>query len=119
MTSKHTHTLLGYQAFGAACFLWLVVFGWVAFGTNIGTDMVFAVCAFFALVALGLPAVLGAAARRPRRQRLEQASGDRIQTRTGSLNWRQGAIQILLAPVALALGFTAIGVIDILVRHAA
>lgn len=119
MTTNHTHSLLRYQAFGAACFLWLVAFAWVAFGTNLGAELVFAVCTFFALVALGLPAVLGAAAHRPRRRRLEQASGDRIQTQTGSLNWRQGAIQILIAPVALAIGFTAIGVIDILVRHAA
>lgn len=123
MSTKRADTLPRVQVIAAVCFAWLVVFAWIAFSTGLIEEMVFGVCTFFAVVALGLPAVLGImssqATGEGRPEKLDQSTEDKIETYTGPLSVRQAAVQILIAPAALAFGFTAIAIVDMLVRHTA
>jgi hypothetical protein len=123
MSTQSARTLPRIQLVAAVCFAWLVLFGWFAFGTGLGADLVFGVCTFFAAVALGLPALMGAISSHSRGpqgpERLVQRVEHKVQTQTGPLSPWQAGLQILIAPAALAIGFTAIAIVDILVRHAA
>ena len=123
MSAKRIDALHRAQLYAAICFLWLVLFAWFAFSTGPIEDLVLAVCTFFALVALGLPALMGFISsqndRKRRRESYSKQADDRIETRTGPLRIRQVVVQILLAPAALAVGFTAIAIVDVLVRHSA
>lgn len=123
MSTHSADTLPRIQLVAAVCFAWLVLFGWFAFGTGLAADLVFGVCSFFAVMAIGLPAFMGAISSHwhgaqgpePLIQRVEH----KVQTQTGPLKPWQAAVQILIAPAALAAGFSAIAIVDILVRHAA
>jgi hypothetical protein len=112
------------QAYGAVCLAWLILWAWVAFDTGLLEAMVFGVCTAFAVMAIGLPSLLShiAAGRTKSRgtpEDLDEPEAEKIQTYTGPLSRRQATIQILTAPTAVALGFTVIAIIDVLVRHSA
>ena len=112
------------QAYGAVCLAWLILWAWVAFDTGLLEAMIFGVCTMFAVMAIGLPSLLGhiAAGRTKTHgtpENLDEPAAEKIQTYTGPLSRRQVAVQILIAPTALALGFTAIAIVDVLVRHSA
>lgn len=102
---------------------WLIVAGWVAYATGRYAAMVLGACTVFTVVALGLPILIARIAKRGAVANGASKPGGRksrlFETYTGPLSVRQAVIQILLAPAALAVGFTAIALIEILVRHSA
>lgn len=123
MNENRTISVARMQLYAAACLAWVILAAWVAFDTGLREGLIFGVCTVFAVVVLGVTAVLGniAAHRRSKGmpEALDQPAEQIVQTRTGALSPRQAAIQILLAPAALAVGFTAIAIVDVVVRHSA
>ena len=124
MDKNRKNSVARVQVYGAVCLAWLILWAWVAFDTGLLEAMIFGVCTAFAVMAIGLPSLLShiAAGRTKSHgtpENLDEPAAEKIQTYTGPLSRRQVAIQILTAPAALALGFTAIAIVDVLVRHSA
>lgn len=104
----------------AVLLLWLILAAWLGYTTGVYEVMIFGVCTVFAVVALGLPALMLWIGRRRPGPRPSRAPGwsdtEDVETQAGRLGARQAAVQILLVPGSLALGFSAIALVELLVR---
>lgn len=105
----------------AALLASLIVVGWLTFATGRYEEMVFGTCTVFTIVALGLPTLMSRIeSRRADANRLFARTGKSRRTFyifTGRLSMREAKAQILLVPVSLALAFSAIAIVEALVRH--
>ncbi|MFQ5775840.1 MAG: hypothetical protein ACE5GS_15060 [Kiloniellaceae bacterium] len=103
--------------------MWLILAAWLGYTTGVHEEMIFGVCTVFTIVALGLPALMfRIAAHRPDASRTREPGWpdeNVVETYTGRLSAKQAATQILLVPGAVAVGFTAIAIVEVLVRHSA
>jgi hypothetical protein len=98
-----------------ALVIWLIVPWWVILGPSPGGAMTFAVCVAFSVIAFGIVAISATRAVRARRRpgRGDESLGaTRLKTFTGPLPLRHAALQLLTIPAAVALGFTAIALVD-------
>ena len=105
----------------AALLASVIAVGWFVFATHRYAEL-FGACTVFAVVALGLPSLLARIATRRRdleRGAPRRLTGTTVETLTGLLSAKQATVQILLIPGAVALGFTAIAVVELLVGHTA
>lgn len=98
---------------------WFLLVAAIAYGQGRYAPVVIAVCVIFAVISLGLPALIvrmnanrgkpGAPGRDGARSR--QA----LETASGPLRPAAARLQILIVPVSLAVGFTFIGLVAVLV----
>lgn len=101
----------------AGSVVWMVLAAWLAFGADAYTALQLAVVVGFALAFLVTPFVLGRlSAARPARvarsdTRFREWLDHDFDTNTGSVRARDAAIMILVAPLAGAIGLTAIGLV--------
>lgn len=104
----------------AALLASVIAVAWLAFATR-RYEEVFAASTFFAIVALGLPALMARIAARRQGSKptgaREHSPENGLETFTGRLGMRQAATQVLLAPGAVAIGFAAIALVEIVIRH--
>lgn len=97
---------------------WFLLVEAVAYSRGAYEPVVVGVCLVFTLVAFGLPSLIGAF-RRPGAARrhppgLRAWLRRRVQTASGPLEGGAALVQILLIPVSVALGFTAISLVEML-----
>jgi hypothetical protein len=101
----------------AAAFVWMLAAAWLAFGTNMGTDLDLAVIGVLFAVFLGIPVILTHVAKSWWRKR-ERSPGrflsSQVDTATGDMPARQAWIEVLIIPGALALAATLIGAVYML-----
>lgn len=118
--APHTRIPSAFLAIIGGSLSWFVAVGWIAYAT--GADGAFAmlIASVFAVVAIGLPALLvavgagrgdGASSVRA----LEWLHG-RFETLTGRLPARAALVQVLLPITATAIGFTLIAIVLVSVR---
>jgi hypothetical protein len=101
----------------AGAFAWMLGAAWLAFGTNVGTDLDLAMVTALVLVFVGIPAAMHhtAATRylfvpRP----MGGFLSSEVDTFTGWMPARQAWLEIMLIPTALALAATLIGGVYVL-----
>jgi type VI protein secretion system component VasK len=104
-----------------ALLAWLAVPWWLILGPTPQGDLVFAVCLLFTVIAFGVAAICVMKALRTRdaaaARETDESSGDQpLDTHTGSLPMRSAALQILLIPASIALGFTLIALVEVIDR---
>ena len=101
---------------------WFVALGWLAYATGLDGEFAMLIASVFAVVAIGMPALLVAMGTR----RAERASGAHARewlhgffaTWTGTIRAREALVQVLLPITATAAGFTMIAIVLISVRPA-
>jgi hypothetical protein len=94
-----------------ACTLWVVVAAWIFFAGSLYAGLQLAVAAFFAGMFLFTPFWLLRLSRSTSSRSLEfrdWADGD-FETADGKIEARHAAAMVLIAPMAVAVGITAIG----------
>jgi len=104
--------------------LWLAVPWIIILGTTAHGEVVFAVCFVFSVIALGISGITVVQALRSRpvhREGLSSTGDDtgsdkQLVTQSGVLPMRSAAMQILLIPGSVALGFTVFAIIDVIAR---
>lgn len=109
---------------GLGLWAWLAVPWIIILGTTLQGQVVFAVCLVFSLIAIGISGITVVQALRSRPVRRQRpasggagtAAGRQLTTGSGKLPMKAAALQILLIPGSLALGFTALAIIDVVVR---
>lgn len=99
---------------------WILLVEAVAYGRGTYQPVVVGVCVVFTVIAFGLPSLM-AGLRRPDAPGagppgLRAWLRQRVQTASGPLTGRGALIQILLIPFSVALGFTAISLVELFVR---
>jgi hypothetical protein len=95
---------------GAA--VWMVVVCWVVFGADSYTGLQLTVVVGFALTFLLIPYVLGRlspAQRKQDKSSFHDWLGDEFETNTGDVRSRDAMVMVLVAPMAGAVGISAIG----------
>ena len=110
-------------AIAIALAIWLIVPWFLILGTTAQGGYVFGVCLVFSTIAFGICAIAVALSRRRRSRTGVGAAmdGDRLAPRqlatlTGRLPMGAAALQILLIPGSVALGFMLLALVDVLVR---
>ena len=109
---------------GLGLWAWLAVPWIIILGTTLQGQVVFAVCLVFSLIAIGISGITVVQALRSRPNRRQRppsvgagtAAGRQLTTGSGKLPMKAAALQILLIPGSLALGFTVLAIIDVVVR---
>lgn len=94
-----------------ACTLWVVAAAWIFFAGNIYAGLQLAVATFFAAMFLSTPLWLLRLSRHARPTSAdfrEWASGE-FEIADSTIDARHAAAMVLIAPVAVAVGLTAIG----------
>lgn len=96
--------------------VWMVVPWWLVLEPTEQGRVIFAVCVLFSLVGLGIAGL--SAIRAVRNRPSDRVRGTRkwLSTWTGTLPMRSAVAQILLIPASLAVGFTALALVDLIVR---
>ena len=95
----------------ATCTLWIVAAAWIFFAGNIYAGLQLAVATFFAVMFLSTPLWLLRLSRRRQSassEFREWANGE-FEIADGRIEARHAAVMVLIAPVAAAVGLTAIG----------
>jgi len=103
---------------------WLVVPWDLFLGTTVQGELIFAVCLVFSVVAFGTSSIIVAqvlASRHVRRQGRDAGCVSRkaqklLATCSGELPMKAAAVQILLIPGSVAVAFTALALIDVVIR---
>jgi len=101
----------------AGAFAWMLGAAWLAFGTNVGTDLDLTMVTVLAFVFLGIPTVMHhtAATRYPSVPTPMAAFlSSQVDTATGWMPARQAWLEVMLIPAALALAATLIGGVYVL-----
>jgi hypothetical protein len=97
-----------------AAFAWMLAVMWLAFGGNIGTDLNLAVVTLLTIVFFGIPIIMHhmvAGRLEPVPMRVKSFLSSRIDIATGPMSARQAWLEVLLIPLALAIGATLIGTV--------
>lgn len=102
-----------------ALLAWMVLMAWIAFADYEG-ETVFGMVTLFAVISLGIPAVLFNVRRHHdpgtgQPPSLHSWVRERFQTQTGPMPSRQAMVEVLLIPAAAAIGFTALAIVQMLV----
>ena len=101
----------------AGAFAWMLGAAWLAFGTNVGTDLDLAMVTVLALVFVGIPAAMHhtAATRYPSEPKpMAGFLSSQVDTATGWMPAGQAWLEVMLIPAALAIAATLIGGVYIL-----
>lgn len=106
---------------GGLVLSWWMILGAPESGEGPG---LFAVCVVFSVIVFGLVALCAALTGRaggrdpaaPAPRSLKDALPARVDTFTGTLSRRHAAAQILLIPVAIAVGFALLAIVDVVER---
>jgi hypothetical protein len=116
----YTHIPSGFLALIGGSLAWFVGVGWLAYATGIDGAFAMLIASVFAVVAIGLPALLVAVGR-SRRDRAGSVHArlwlrGRFETWTGRIRSREALVQVLLPISATAVGFTLIAIVLASVR---
>jgi hypothetical protein len=100
---------------------WTVGVVWILFSHGYYAPLMFGVVTLLAVIFVVLPFILFRLGRKgdapPPPAFLEWADGQ-LDTATGPIDGREAAIMILLIPIALAVGMTALGLVNVLASGA-
>ncbi len=111
----HMHIPAGFLTLIGGSLAWFVAMGWLAYATGLDGEFAMLIVSVFAVVAIGVPALLVVAGRGS----AERASAARARpwlrgffvTWTGTIRAREALVQVLLPITATAIGFTLIAVV--------
>lgn len=107
-----------------ALLVWLVVPWELFLGASVRGELIFAVCFVFSVIAFGTCAIIVAQVLRSRPERRQEPDDGRagarapdlLSTYSGKLPMRAAAVQVLLIPGSVAVAFTALALIDVVIR---